>query len=104
VPGSATAPPRVSITSYGLHPEREVDVARELRELALRLLSLAGATLVDGRMRLPPHALPPVVNELLHEAAGLVPGHPLASAERLAAALRVATHRLIRPMPEKKSA
>ncbi len=95
----ADAPVTACITTYGLHVDRPIDVVRELREVALRVLSLAGATQVDHSLVVPPHVMPTVVAQLLREAAGLVPGHTLASAAALAAALRVAAHRLPRLTP-----
>jgi len=90
-PGMA---PRVFLTTYGLHVDQPVDPVSELRELALRTLAIVGATTgeLGSGIHIPAHALSPVVGELLREAAGLVPEHPIASARELAAALRIATH------------
>lgn len=85
-------PPIAVITTYGLYVDQKIDFVAELREIALRTLALVGATQDETGIRVPPHALPPVVTELLREAGGLVTGHRIESARQLLAALRVAAH------------
>ncbi|MCC6624165.1 MAG: hypothetical protein IT385_23140 [Deltaproteobacteria bacterium] len=86
--------PSVQLTTYGLFLDHTIDPVHELRELALRTLALVGATShgLGSRIDVPKGALPPVVSELLCEAAGLVPDHPIDSAHELTLALRAATH------------
>ncbi|MFO0748345.1 MAG: hypothetical protein U1F43_22185 [Myxococcota bacterium] len=63
--------PRCTISTYGLHVDNDIEMFEELREIALRVLSIVGGHVERASLVIPSDAVSPELERVLRRAVGL---------------------------------